>query len=174
MYRTDLASVRTTTTLAQCASQVAGQQLIANNSILETFTLEPNEALYFVGQFECTNPNRPQSLFSVSLNAERTQGLRSFSLSSVNGLASFTGFVLLPVPPANFATVANSAEVCSSTVPGIALSDTTGTITLLRTYRSSQQPLPGEFCSIDVRTIMNTLGLLLIAPPILRNIVKCH
>ena len=136
MYRVDLDDVRVQTT--SCSSDLPGAVEFITAENLETFTLESDTAIYYIGTCEGTNIRTIQT---TSLNAENTECVSTGLDVVPETIASFSEIIFFPLPgnPMGFTLIANATDSVSR------LSQAGAPVSIVRTYRSVKQPLPGTF-----------------------------
>lgn len=150
IYRASLNSVRLNSTLESCASDISSKVPLINSTQLETFNIEPNDAIYYVGFDPCfeTNPEPLQrtnrSIFGTPLNAGAvriyTGVVGSGPVVSTDSfdrtLFAATDNLILVVDTSTVATCPN--------FPPVGLLQVRAPLLSLRTFRSLKQPLPGK------------------------------
>ena len=143
LYRSSLTNTRTTSN--DCPTDIPGAELIINDDSLETFTLEPDVAIYHTGV--CGEPDTIVGLIFRSLNLEIRVCFDEYvpgQNQTAQTLDSFSEIVLVPEP-------CSASEQCrvaiynSSDPFGFRRSSGTqvGIPLITRVYRSIKQPLPG-------------------------------
>ena len=147
--RVSLHNIRVNTALDSCPGDIASKVRLINNLRLETFTIEPSEAIYFVGYDPCfDDPVADQrqtnrSVIGTPLSAVE-QRVYTGSTSPINTIDSFDRTVFFAVD--RFIPVVDSSQVAECpTFPPIIVLDAGRPVLLLRTYRSLKQPLPGKY-----------------------------
>ena len=136
-----LGSARTTS--ASCTGNFAQEssQILVSLSSLTTFTIEQGEALYFHGEYNCTNPSQVvDAVLSTSLDGT-TSTLYHFRLLSIQQIESFTKRIIFSAGSSiGYFQVTN--EPCPENGIGIQFLDIGTTVDLIRMYRSNKQPQP--------------------------------
>ena len=164
IYRASLNSVRLNSSLESCASDISSKVPLINNTQLETFTIEPNDAIYYVGFDPCfeTSPVPMQrtnrSILGTPLNAGTvriyTGVANSGPVVSTDSfdrtLFSATDNLILLVDTSTVATCPN--------FPFFRFRQAKGPVLSLRTFRSVKQPLPGK----QVYSVIVSLSRLLL------------
>ena len=150
MYRAPLNSVRLNSMLESCASDVSSKVPLINNTQLETFTIEPNDAIYYIGFDPCFESSPVEarrtnrSILGTPLDAGAvriyTGVVSSGPVVSTDSfdrtLFSATDNVILVVDTSMVAT-------CPE-FPDIGVLQVRAPLLSLRTFRSLKQPLPGK------------------------------
>ena len=151
IYRASLNNVRLNSTLESCASDISSKVLLINSTQLETFTIEPNDAIYYVGFDPCFETNQDErlrtnrSVLGTSLNVGAVRIYTGVANSGpVVSTDSFdrTLFVATDntITPVDTSTVAT----CPMFPPIIGFLTVRAPVLSLRTFRSVKQPLPGK------------------------------
>ena len=145
-----LNNVRLNSTLESCASDISSKVLLINNTKLETFTIEPNDAIYYIGFDPCfeTNPipvlRTNRSVLGTSLNVGAVRIYTGIANSGpIVSTDSFdrtlfiaTDNIIIPIDTSTVAT-------CPTFPPLIGFLTVRAPVLSLRTFRSVQ-PLPGK------------------------------
>ena len=150
IYRTSLSSVRLNSPLESCASDIPSKVPLINNTQLETFTIEPNDAIYYVGFDPCFEtaqllPQRTnRSILGTPLNAGAVRIYTGVAGSEpVVSTDSFDRTLFAAVN--NFILVVDTSTVATCPMfPAIDILQAKGPLLSLRTFRSVKQPLPGK------------------------------
>lgn len=132
-------------------------QLLASLPSILSFTIEQGERIYFLGDFNCTTVDPPETVRSVVSTSLTGSGGSSFAFAVRNSqlIESFTETVVLDISTILAAAFLSTVDtpVCPLTrTLGISTSLELGSppdrIDLMRMYRSAKQPLPGTYlCS---------------------------
>ena len=170
IYRASLNSVRLNSSLESCASDILSKIPLINNTQVETFTIEPDDAIYYIGFDPCfeTNPVPAQrtnrSILGTPLNAGTVRIYTGVASSGpVVSTDSFdrTLFtaaddIILLVDTSNVATCPN--------FPSVGFLQAKGPVLSLRTFRSVKQPLPGKqiYCVIIVLCTVTACACIII------------
>ena len=150
IYRAPLTSVRLSSTLESCASDISSKVPFINNTQLETFTIEPNDAIYYVGFDPCFETisvaarRTNRSILGTPLNAGAVRvytgvagtGLVVSTDSFDRTLFSATDDLILVVDTSTVATC--------PVFPDIGVLLARAPLLSLRIFRSVKQPLPGK------------------------------
>ena len=141
MYRVDLDDVRVQTT--SCSSDLPGAVEFITAKNLETFTLESDTAIYYIGTCEPLTFEgiTTRTIQTTSLNAENTECVSTGLDVVPETIASFSEIIFFPLPgnPMGFTLIANATDSVSG------VSQAGAPVSIVRTYRSVKQPLPGTF-----------------------------
>ena len=149
------------TALDSCPSDIASKVHLINNLQLESFTIEPSEAIYFVGYDPCfddpANIGRTnRSVIGTPLNAAE-QRVHTGSTFPIKTIDSFDRILFLAV--GTFIFVVDSSQVAECpTFPPISFIHTGHPVLLLKTYRSVKQPLPGKYIRIIISTSLSEMS----------------
>ena len=146
VHRASLNSVQLNSTLDSCANSISSSISLINNTQLETFTIEPNEAIYYVGYdscFENSSVSRTnRSILGTSLNIQSTRVSTGISTPVVS-IDSFDR-TLFSATESLLISVDTSQVVNCPIYPTISFDTLGSPVLTLRIYRSVKQPLPGR------------------------------
>ena len=124
-----------------CQNDIANKDTIASSLSLRAFTIEQDEAIYLIGQKNCSFFHSLSLPFSgrgeVFLHgrvAEQTQLVDSFTKFTIAANNITLAFVS-----------SSMAAECTSFSSNVILARSNGRIHLIRMYRRSKQPIPGTF-----------------------------
>ena len=139
MYRVDLDDVRVQTT--SCSSDLPDAVEFITAENLETFTLESDTAIYYIETCEALTPIR--TIQTTSLNAENTECVSTGVTAIPETIASYSEIIFFPLPgdSVGHTLIANATD--STVSPQV--SEAGAPVSIVRTYRSVKQPLPGTF-----------------------------
>ena len=145
IYRVPLNDVRISSSPHSCASDISSKIPLINNAQLETFTLEPNEAFYYIGYDPCFvgallgQTNR--SILGATLNA-RERRVYAGSTDPVVTMDSFDRTLFFATESSIVGVDTSQVATCPvfPSVPFFA----ERSALLLRTFRSVKQPLPSK------------------------------
>lgn len=148
IYRAPLHNVRLNNTLDSCVTDIPSKVSLINNVQLETFALEPSEAIYYVGYDSCFDVPEAmrmqtnRSVLGTTLNAAETRVYTGATVPIVT-TDSFDRRLFFSV--GNTVIAVGTSEVANCpTFPSIKIFSRTNDVLVLRTYRSVKQPLPGK------------------------------
>ena len=146
VYRASLNHVRVNSTLDSCANEISSSIALINNTQLETFTVEPNEAIYYIGYdscFETSEVSRTnRSVLGTPLNVESTRVSTGISTPVVS-IDSFDRTLFSAT--ANLLISVDTSQVVNCPIyPTISFDNVGSPVLTLRIYRSVKQPLPGR------------------------------
>ena len=133
LYRVTLDAVRSMT--ENCPGDIEGSSLVVSSPILDTFTLEPDAGIYYIGN--CTG-GTDTGLTLTTLNTEDSNNCITQVLFEVRTLDSFSEIIFIPLPDEVNVGIFNASLESQSTH----LASASGVPRLIRTYRSVKQPLP--------------------------------
>ena len=116
---------------------------------LETFTLERNEAIYYIGYNPCFNdPAAGQGQTNRSILGTTLSGgeERVYTGAAVPvGTTDSFDRTLFFAPTGNVIVSVDTSQVANCpNFPNIKIFNTRSPVMILRTYRSVKQPLPGK------------------------------
>ena len=141
--------MRLNSTLESCASDISSKVPLINNTQLETFTIEPNDAIYYIGFDPCfeTNPlqRTNRSILGTPLNTGAVQIYTG--VASPGPVVSIDSFdrILFATIGNNIITIDTSTvATCPNFPPLIGFLTVRNPILSLRTFQSVKQPLPGK------------------------------
>ena len=127
-----------------CPSAIAGKETLVDGDVI-TFTLESDQ-IHLYRARECITGS-PYSFSVANLNGDNIKDYIATGLRNVSGLASFTQrslFTLNEIETLVVSSPLTNPLACESSNPGSINQLDNIAATLIRMYRSSQQPLPGE------------------------------
>ena len=131
-------------------SDIASKFRLINNVQLETFTIEPSEAIYYVGFDPCfdvpANGMRQtnRSVFGTPLNAGERR-IYTGSTVPINSIDSFDRTLFFSIQNIIFVVDTSQVAVCPTRFAPADRIIAQRPLLLLRTYRSVKQPLPGRY-----------------------------
>ena len=135
---------------SQCPNEIPSNTTVVTNLFLQTFTIESDGRIYFVGYSNCfrnTDPPTNQSLLSTDSNAQAS--FPHLGVGSVNTMDSFSQVVFIP-SGSTFLLSVDTSEAASCPRPvSFTASATSEQVQVVRTYRSVKQPLPGKLLISD-------------------------
>ena len=143
MHRAPLSTSSVRANSTACPSAIAGKETLVDGDII-TFTLESDQ-IHLYRARECIL-TFPYSFSVANLNGDNIKDYIATRFRNVSGLASFTQqslYTLNEIETLVVSTPLTNPLVCGGSVSSINLVDNIAA-TLIRMYRSSQQPLPGE------------------------------
>ena len=136
--------------LESCASDISSKVPLINNTQLETFTIEPNDAIYYVGFDPCfeTSPIEVQrtnrSILGTPLNAGAVRIYTGIVGSGpVVSTDSFDRTLFSATDNLIFVVDTSTVATCPE-FPDIGVLQVRAPLLSLRTFRSLKQPLPGK------------------------------
>ena len=161
IHRASLNSVRLNSSLESCASDISSKVPLINNTQLETFTIEPNDAIYYIGFDPCfeTNPlpiqRTNRSILGTPLNAGTVRVYTGIVNSGpVVSTDSFDRTLFTATDNIILLVDTSTVAMCPN-FPRIQLVLAKGPVLSLRTFRSVKQPLPGkQIYSCDVVLVL--------------------
>ena len=141
--------MRLNSTLEFCANDISSKIPLINNTQLETFTIEPNDAIYYIGFDPCLETKPMQKTNRFILGTPLNAGaVRIYTgVASPGPVASTDSFdrILFAATADNIIAVDTSTvATCPNIPPLIGLLTVRDPILSLRTFRSVKQPLPGK------------------------------
>ena len=148
IYRAPLTSVHLNSTLESCASDISSKVPFINNTQLETFTIEPNDAIYYVGFDPCFETSfvaaTNRSILGTPLNAGAVRVYTGVAGSRpVVSTDSFDRTLFSATD--NLILIVDTSTVATCPVfPDIGVLQVRAPLLSLRTFRSVKQPLPGK------------------------------
>ena len=150
IYRVPLHDFLMSSTQDSCASDISSKFALINNAQLETFTVEPNEAIYFVGYDSCfDDPDAPRrtnrSILGTTLNAGEERVYTGIT-DPVVSADSFDRTLFSAINSLILAVDTTQVATCPEFPPILLAQLTESPVLLLRAYRSVKQPLPGKLC----------------------------
>ena len=131
-----------------CANDIAAKVSLINNINLETFTLEPNEGIYYIGYDSCFNDPEAtfrtnRSILGTTLNA-REKRVYTGSASPVVTTDSFDRILFFAAEFGIVAVDTSQVATCPVFSPLVDFDITPSPVSVLRTYRSVKQPQPSK------------------------------
>ncbi len=143
IYRVSLSSVRATTTV--CPTDLLDKVIVLTNPSLTGFTIEPEEAIYFIGNYTCPlNDMTTPAVLSTSIDIGGRQFYNShLPVSGSNQIDSFTLTPILSVPDSDVLVFYPNEDIqpCNQPPRGTNFPITSNA---MRMYRPDKQPLPGR------------------------------
>ena len=149
IYRVPLHGFHLSSTQDSCASDISSKFALINNAQLETFTVEPNEAIYFIGYDSCfDDPGAQQrqtnrSILGTTLNAGEKR-VYTGSTDPVVSADSFDRTLFSATNSTILAVDTTQVATCPKFPPILLVHVTESPVLVLRAYRSVKQPLPGR------------------------------
>ncbi len=126
----------TLTEFETCPSISIAPDEIVTRPELDTFTLEPDTGIYYLG---ICNSNAQQWLQIATFNAEDSQCKYALDSANYTTMDSFSEFVFYP--EGDGVQIGNIGDTVAGFPVGFSDAPTSS---LLRIYRSVKQPLPGR------------------------------
>ena len=120
---------------------------LVSTSILNSFTIEQDEALYFFGSFSCSTSNtNVTAALSTSLSG-LDQPFYNFAIQQdVQHVESFTKLFIVASEGTVGYLETDGATSCPNTAGGgVTIENYPFPVQAIRMYRDSQQPLPGKY-----------------------------
>ena len=117
---------------------------------LETFTLEPNEAIYYIGYNPCFNdpaagPGQTNRSVLGTTPSGGEERVYTGATVPVGTTDSFDRTLFIAPTGLNFIISVDTSQVANCpNFPSINIFGTRSPVMILRTYRSVKQPLPGK------------------------------
>ena len=150
IYRASLNSVRLNSSLESCASDISSKFPLINNTQLETFTIEHNDAIYYIGFDPCfeTSPvpilRTNRSILGTPLNAGTVRIYTGVANSGpVVSTDSFDRTLFSAID--DFIVLVDTSTVATCpNFPVFQLFQAKGPVLSLRMFQSVKQPLPGK------------------------------
>ena len=143
LFRVDLSSVQINT--VTCPSSIGGASAIGSFDTLYGFTIEQDEAIYILAQdLQACGVNG--RTLSLNLGGQNNT-LFSYSSSLLftrAHLDSFTQYIVVGVD-SRIIYVPTVTVNAGCGIQGVIVRDTPRTVSLIRMFRSSQQPTPGTY-----------------------------
>ena len=147
LFRTVLSPLRLSN--ANCPASLGPDvEMLASTTSLNAFTIEQND-LYFYGSFNCSG----QDIFAVQTlmlsDVENPFYTVSVQNDVVRQMDSFTDTVVLFTNDFVVVLVARDPNVCPGN-RGVGNFPAPGTVSFIRMYRESKQPIPSESCAATI------------------------
>lgn len=166
IYRVPLNGFHLSSTQESCASDTSSKVALINNAQLETFTVEPNEAIYFIGYDSCFDDPSAQrrtnrSILGTTLNAG-DQRVYTGSTDPVVSADSFDRTLFSSTNSTILAVDATQVATCPEFPPILLIHFTESPVLVLRVYRSVKQPLPGKIYVLWTLFFLLLRGFLLL------------
>ncbi len=135
--------MRATTTV--CPTDLLDKVIVLTNPSLTGFTIEPEEAIYFIGNYTCPlDDTTTPAVLSTSIDIGGRQFYNShLPVTGLNQIDSFTLTPILSVPDSNVLVFYPNEDIqpCNQDPRGPNFPITSNA---MRMYRPDKQPLPGR------------------------------